>query len=108
MRQRESLPVQPPTAGERTEGQEMFSTLAATIKKPPKRERAENSWIRSGTWVAVNKHGSKKNTGVLTRQEGRKLTRRIKRLLGEDRVERARRAGEKATSLRAWALVTPA
>ena len=33
--------------------------------------------------------------------EGRKLTRRIKRLLGEDQVEQARQAGEKATLL--WA-----
>ena len=79
----------------------MFAALAATIEKPPKREWAENSWIRPVTWAAVNKRGSKKNAGALTRQEVRKLTWRIKRLLGDDRVERARREGEKATLLRA-------
>ena len=48
----------------------------------------------------------------MKRQEGRKLTQRIKRLLGKDWVERARRAGEKATLLQAegkekeaWAVV---
>ena len=77
----------------------MFATLTAAIKKPPNREWAENSWIRTGIWAAIDERGSKKNAGVLRRQEGRKLTRRIKRLLGEDRVERARRAGETATLL---------
>ena len=64
------------------------------------------------TWATIDERGSKKNAGVLKRQEGRKLTRQIKRLLGEDRVERARRTGEKATLLRAegkekeaWAVV---
>ena len=51
--------------------------------------------------AAIGERGSKENADVLRRQEGRKLTRRIKRLLGEDQVERARRAGEKATLL--WA-----
>ena len=78
----------------------MFAKLVDAIDKPPKREWAENSWIRPGTWAVVDERGSKKNAGVLRRQERRKLTRRIKRLLGEDRVERARRAGEKATLLR--------
>ena len=90
-----------PAAGERTEGEEMFAKLADAIDKPPKREWVENSWIRPGTWAVVDEHGSKKNAGTLKRQEGRKLTRRIKRLLGEGWVERARRAGEKATLLRA-------
>ena len=101
MRERETLPVQPPAAEERTEGEEMFATLAAIIEKPPKREWAENSWIRPGTWAAIDERGSKKNAGILKRQEGRKLMRRIKRLLGKGRMELAQRAGEKATSLRA-------
>ena len=68
--------------------------------------------IRPGTWATVDERAAKKNVGTLTRRLGRKLTRRIKRLLGEDRVERARRAGEKATLLpaegnekEAWAVV---
>ena len=112
MRERETIPVQPPAARERTEGEEMFVKLADAIDNPPKREWAENSWIRPSTWAAVDEHGSKKNAGVLKRQEGRKLTRRIKRLLDEDQVERVRQAGEKATLLRAegkekelWAVV---
>ena len=52
--------------------------------KLPKRELAENSSIRPGTWAVVDERGSKKNAGTLKRQEGRKLTRWIKRLLGED------------------------
>ena len=62
--------------------------------------------------MAVDERGAKRNAGVLKRSEGRKLTRRIHKLLGEDRVERPRRAGEKATLLRAegkekeaWAVV---
>ena len=46
VRKRETLPVQAPTAGERSEGEEMFAELAAAIEKPPKREWKENSWIR--------------------------------------------------------------
>ena len=90
----------------------MFVLLAAAIKKPPRRERKENSWIRPGTWAVIDEHVFKANAGVLTRQQGRKLTRRIHKLLREDQVERARRAGEKATLLRvegkekeAWTVV---
>ena len=90
----------------------MFAELAGAIEKLPKRDWEENAWIRPGTWAAVDERGAKKNAGTLTRREGRKLTRRIKRLLDEDRVERARRAGEKAVLLRAegkekeaWAVV---
>ena len=101
VRKRETLPVQPPAAGKRSEGEEMFTELGAAIEKSPKREWEENSWIRPGTWATVDKRGVKKNAGVLRRQEGRKLTRKIHKLLREDGVERARRAGEKATLL--WA-----
>ena len=79
----------------------MFATLTGAIDKPPKQEWRENSWIRPGTWAHVNERGSKANAGVLTRQEGRKLTRKIKWLLREDRVERAQRAGEAITLLQA-------
>ena len=74
MREPETLPIQPPAAGEQTEGEEMFAKLAATIDKPPKRELTENSWIRPGSWAAVEERGFKKNAGVLKRQEGCKLT----------------------------------
>ena len=90
----------------------MFAELAAAIVKPPRREWAENAWSRPGTWAAIDERGAKKNAGTLKRSEGRKLTRRIRKLLGEDRTERARRAGEEATMLRAegkekeaWAVV---
>ena len=49
VRERETLPVQPPAAGERTEGEEMFAKLAGAIEKVPKREWEENAWIRPGT-----------------------------------------------------------
>merc|ERR1711906_12899 len=99
-------------AGERTEGEHMFAELVGAIEKVPKRERDAYVWIRPGTWAAVDERAARKNAGTLTRRMGRKLTRRIRRMLGEDRVERARRAGEKAVLLReegkekeAWAVV---
>ena len=58
----------------------MFAELADAIDKPERRKWKENLWIRPGT-----------------RQKGLKLNRKIKRLLGLDRVERAGRAGESMT-----------
>ena len=101
MREQETLPVQLPKEGERSEGEEMFAKLVAAIDKPPKREWRVNSWICPGTWAAVDERGSKAKQDTLSGREGRKLNWRIKRLLGEDRVERARRAGESMTLLRA-------
>ena len=54
VRKRETLPVQPSAAGERSEEEEMFAELAAAINKPPRREWAENAWIRPGTWAAAD------------------------------------------------------
>ena len=70
VRERETLPAQPPTARERSEGEKMFTTLAVTIDKPVKREWRENSWIHPITWVVVEKRGSKDKADTLTRQGG--------------------------------------
>ena len=99
VKERETLPVQPPEAGERTEDEELFARLAATIEKPEKRDRAVSSWIRPGTWALVDRRASLRKQGTLTRWEGRKLGREIKRALKADRIERARRAGEAAMML---------
>ena len=58
VKERETLPVQPPEAGERSEGEEIFARLAATIAKPEKRDRAVSSWIRPGTWALVDPRAS--------------------------------------------------
>ena len=100
MREQEILPVQSPTARELSEGEEIIATLAGAINEPPKQERRENSWIRPGIWGAIGERRSKANAGVRTRQERRKLTRKVKRLLQEDRIELVRRAGEAITILR--------
>ena len=43
IKERETLPVQPPEAEERSEGEEIFTQLAATIAKPEKSDRAVSS-----------------------------------------------------------------
>ena len=43
VKERKTLPVQPPEAGEWSEGEEIFARLAATIAKPEKRDRAVSS-----------------------------------------------------------------
>ena len=83
-------------------GWHFFVRLAIGIllRKPPKQEWRENSWIRPGFWVAIDKRGSRDKTGTLEMQEWRKIGGEIKCLLREDRVERARRAGEAITLVR--------
>ena len=57
-KEQETLPVQPPEAGERSEREEMFAGLAATIPKPQKRDRAVSAWICPGTWALVDRRAS--------------------------------------------------
>ena len=63
------------------------------------REYAAKSWIRPGTWALIDRRGSMRKQGTLTRHEGRKLGREVKRAIKADQVERARRAGEAAVLL---------
>ena len=74
-------------ARERSEEEEMFATLTGAIDKPPKQEWRQNLWIRPGIWADVDEPRPNANSGVLTRQEGRKLTWKIRWVLREDRVE---------------------
>ena len=67
VRERETLPVQPPAVRKRPEGEEMFGSLAVAIKKPQKREWKKKSWIRPGTWASIDKCGSNDKAGILKR-----------------------------------------
>ena len=75
----------------------LILAIGSLLRKPLKQEWRENSWIRPGSWAAIDKRGFKDKTGTLEIQEWRKLGRKIKCLLQEDRVERVRRMGEAIT-----------
>ena len=72
----------------------MFEALAEKVENLRRRERAENKWIRQTTWDLVDRRTQVRREGKLNIAESRKLSRRIKASLREDRRERALRAGE--------------
>ena len=91
---RRRAPFRKKKKGEMSEGDKMFEALEGQISKPRRRERAENKWIRQATWDLVDKRTQLRREGRLDIKESRKLSRRIKASLREDRRERARRTGE--------------
>ena len=93
-RGRKQTPFGKKKKGELTEGDKMFEALAEKVEKPQRRERVENKWIRQATWDLVDRRTRLRREGKLNITGSRKLSRRIKALLREDRRERARRAGE--------------
>ena len=69
--------------------------LVEKVKKPTRREREVNSWIRQGTWLLIDQRTSLRREDMLSQVKGRKLGRKIKAMIMIDRRERERRAGEK-------------
>ena len=76
------------------EGDKMFEALAEKVEKPQRQKRAENKLIRQASWDLVDRRTQLWREGKLNIAESRKLSRRIRASLREDRRERARRTGE--------------
>ena len=72
----------------------MFDTLVEKVKRPQRRERAEKKVDQAGYVKLIDEKTRLQREGKLDIKESRKLSRRIKAPLREDRRERARRAGE--------------
>ena len=77
-----------------TEGDTMLEELVDTLEAPGKRDRPDHEWIRGGTWALIDERASRRKQGTLTQAQGRRLSRRIRQALKQDRRERARKAGE--------------
>ena len=71
----------------------MFEELKATIKRISPRKGGLKSWIREGTWGQIDRIASLCQQGKLTQAHGRKLRRRVKESLKEDRKKRIADAG---------------
>ena len=50
--------------GPKTEGEELFEELRATIERPLARENSKNSWISASTWKLVDTRAQLKSRGV--------------------------------------------
>ena len=95
-RRTERNPLLEPRVGPPTLGEALFDDLRSACQKPERRERPDHSWIRPGTWGLIHRRAELRNAGQMPRREGFKLGRDIKNALKQDRIERARRAGEQA------------
>ena len=62
---------------------------------PPPRKRPSNSWIRGGTWSIIDHRAQLRREGKLNQRFSRKLGRKIKTALREDRKQRAADVGAK-------------
>ena len=77
-----------------TYGKSVFQEPTNAVEKPPVKERLENTWVRSGTWLLVDRRAELQMTGALTQRESRRLARAIKVSLKLDRHDQAHKAGE--------------
>lgn len=75
-------------------GEKLFEEIKSPIKRTPKREWKDNSWIRPGTWALVNERVKLQLLERLTQAEGRQPTQRIHAALKGDKIECVRKAGE--------------
>ena len=71
-----------------------YAKLAKTIPKADPRDSVDNSWIRAGTWSLIDEQARLRQNGELGNGIARRMSRKIKASLKEDRVERARKVGE--------------
>ena len=71
-----------------------FETLKGTVEKVPPRQRTDRSWISPRTWSLVDTRVALRKQNRMGKAEGRRLTRKIKASLKEDRIARAKATGE--------------
>lgn len=76
------------------EGDELFEQIKAQVKKTLPWDFVANAWIHPGTWAIINERASLRIHNLLTQRMSRHFYRRIRAALKNDRIERARRAGE--------------
>ena len=91
----ETLPMEMPAIGPRTEGEAEFEELQGKVETPPRREWPVYNWIRPGTWALIDQHAAIRRAGKLTRRMGRRAGHKIKASLKLDRIKRARKFGER-------------
>ena len=84
-----------PAIGPRTEGEAAFEVLQGKVETPPRREWPVNNWIWPGTWALIDQRAAMRRAGKLTQRMGRRAGRKIKASLKLDRIERARKCGER-------------
>ena len=60
----EKCPLNLPTFGPLTEGENVVEVLQDTVVKPTPREFAENQWIRPSTWSLIDKRAGERMRGI--------------------------------------------
>ena len=80
--------------GKLSADEKAYAKLAKTIPKADPRDCVDNSWIRAGTWSLIDERARLRRNGELGNGMARRMGRKIKASLKEDRVERARKVGE--------------
>ena len=77
----------------RTSKETLFKELRAKVKKPPRRERTSNAWIRPSTWSLTDQKASLPRQGLLKQWERQPLVRKIRSCLKDGMRHRATSTG---------------
>ena len=92
-KKRQKFPLQPILP--LTKGEHLYEELHVKCDPPPPRECPSNSWIHGGTWSIIDHRAQLHREGKLNQRFSRKLGRKIKTALREDRKQRAADDGAK-------------
>ena len=92
-RRRHRFLVKLPRYGPRNESETQFEELAETMEKPTPRERPSNEWIRPSTWTLIDHRAALVRENKLNQRDRRRLGRKIKAHLQDDRRHRTAAVG---------------
>jgi len=80
--------------GKLSADEKAYAKLAKLIPKADPWDCVDNNWIRAGTWSLIDERARLQQNGELGNGIARRMSRKIKASLKEDRVERAQKVGE--------------
>ena len=92
-RRRQKFPLTLPPVEEQDELTRVLGELRKTCEEGERTQRKHGDWILPGTWHLIEHRSMLRRAGNLCQTGGRRLTRRIRASLKQDRVDRAARVG---------------
>ena len=92
-RRRQKFPLTLPPEGEQDELTRAFGELRKTCVEGERKTRKHGNWITPATWHLIEHRSMLRRTGHLCQVGGRRLTRRIRASLKQDRLARAADVG---------------
>ena len=94
LRGRRRYPLRPPKGGPLSKAETLFATLKDAIPSPTRAEMRRRSWISQETWALVDEYAGLRRDRPHERSRLRRLSRRIRRSLHQDRKARTEKAGD--------------